>query len=79
MGNIPKLSAGMMLVVKVSGGEKLIFFKGHFVALHHFKYKSDAGPLHPPFPYLVNFQTDAAIKVGAECFSRYYSLVSPRG
>lgn len=35
MGNIPKLSAGMMLVVKLSGGEKQIFFKGHFVALHY--------------------------------------------
>lgn len=31
----------------------------------------------PTFPYLVNFQTDAAIKVGTECFSRYYSFVSP--
>lgn len=40
-------------------------------------------PLSPPsprptttFPYLVNFQTDAAIKVRAECFSRYHGLVS---
>lgn len=74
MGNIPKLSAGMMLVVKVSGGEKLIFLKDTLL-LFIFKYKSDANLLHPPFPYFVNFQTDAAIKVGAECFSRYYSLV----
>lgn len=36
MGHIPKLSAGMMLIVKVSRGEKPIFLKGHFVALHHF-------------------------------------------
>lgn len=43
MGNIPKLSAGMMLLVKVSRGENLIFLKGTLL-LFIFKYRSDADP-----------------------------------